>query len=195
MVRAALRVNQVAWALPQAEKTGAPKIIYINIDDSLGEKDKHTCHRGTRRLVPRPQRKHTEKAAYQDDVLLLGMRVADWGHRCHGRPAREDGSSAQSPAVSRTTYPLPQQEQSGSQYLGSFTPTAAQRLDGLCAVRQLVRFRTVDQICPPSRACPEPAEECSTSTSRPRQAWPISGCNPTRRWTNIWSSCSWLVLT
>jgi len=44
MVRTALRANQVSWALAQAEKTGAPKIIYVNIDDSLGEKDKHTCH-------------------------------------------------------------------------------------------------------------------------------------------------------
>jgi len=44
MVRSSLRANQVAWSLAQAEKTGAPKIIYVNIDDSLGEKDKHTCH-------------------------------------------------------------------------------------------------------------------------------------------------------
>ena len=43
-VRAALRVNQVAWAIAQAERTGAPKVIYINIDDSLGEKDKDTRH-------------------------------------------------------------------------------------------------------------------------------------------------------
>jgi hypothetical protein len=42
--RAALRVNQVAWAIAQAECTGAPKVIFINIDDSLGEKDKDTCH-------------------------------------------------------------------------------------------------------------------------------------------------------
>jgi hypothetical protein len=42
--RAALRANQVAWAIAQAERTGAPKIIYINIDDSLGEKDKDTRH-------------------------------------------------------------------------------------------------------------------------------------------------------
>jgi hypothetical protein len=60
MARTTLRANQVSWTLAQAEKwlrnrqpkTGSPKIIYgravtyhyINIDDSLGEKDKHTCH-------------------------------------------------------------------------------------------------------------------------------------------------------
>lgn len=43
-VRAALRANQVAWAIAQAERMGAAKIIYINLDDSLGEKDKDTRH-------------------------------------------------------------------------------------------------------------------------------------------------------
>jgi len=42
--RAALRANQVAWLLSEAERTVAPKIIYVNIDDSLGEKDKFTQH-------------------------------------------------------------------------------------------------------------------------------------------------------
>jgi DDE superfamily endonuclease len=43
-VRAALRAQQVAWALAQAERTGAPKVIYLNLDDSLGEKHKTTRH-------------------------------------------------------------------------------------------------------------------------------------------------------
>ncbi len=43
-VRAALRAHQVAWLLAEAERSGAPKVIYINIDDSLGEKDKDTRH-------------------------------------------------------------------------------------------------------------------------------------------------------
>jgi hypothetical protein len=42
--RAALRTNQVNWAIAQAECLGAPKVISLNLDDSLGEKDKHTCH-------------------------------------------------------------------------------------------------------------------------------------------------------
>jgi predicted Zn-dependent protease len=36
-VRVALRAHQVTWLLTEAERTGAPKVIYINIDDSLGE--------------------------------------------------------------------------------------------------------------------------------------------------------------
>jgi len=43
-VRAALRVNQITWLLGQAERLGLPKVLYINLDDSLGEKDKHTRH-------------------------------------------------------------------------------------------------------------------------------------------------------
>jgi hypothetical protein len=43
-VRAALRVRQVTWLTAEAERTGAPRVIYINIDDSLGEKDKGTRH-------------------------------------------------------------------------------------------------------------------------------------------------------
>jgi hypothetical protein len=43
-VRSALRSNQVNWAVAQAEHLGLPKVLYINIDDSLGEKDKDTRH-------------------------------------------------------------------------------------------------------------------------------------------------------
>jgi len=43
-VRAALRAHQVAWLLAEAARTGADKLIYVNLDDSLGEKDKATRH-------------------------------------------------------------------------------------------------------------------------------------------------------
>lgn len=43
-VRSALRISQVKWAITQTESLGLPKIIYINLDDSLGEKDKATRH-------------------------------------------------------------------------------------------------------------------------------------------------------
>ncbi|MGB9724697.1 MAG: transposase [Chloroflexia bacterium] len=43
-VRAALQAHQVAWLIAEGERLGAPKVIYINIDDSLGEKDKDTRH-------------------------------------------------------------------------------------------------------------------------------------------------------
>jgi hypothetical protein len=43
-LRDALRTAQVAWLLAQAERQADPKVLYVNIDDSLGEKDKHTRH-------------------------------------------------------------------------------------------------------------------------------------------------------
>lgn len=43
-VRSALRSSQVKWAITKTESLGLPTIMYINLDDSLGEKDKATCH-------------------------------------------------------------------------------------------------------------------------------------------------------
>jgi len=43
-LRTALRTQQVRWLLAEAERTDAPKVIYINLDDSLGAKDKATRH-------------------------------------------------------------------------------------------------------------------------------------------------------
>ena len=43
-VRAALRVNPLAWVIAQAAGLGWPKVLYLNLDDSLGEKDKDTRH-------------------------------------------------------------------------------------------------------------------------------------------------------
>jgi len=42
--RTALRRHQVHWLVDVARRTGAPRVLYINIDDSLAEKDKGTRH-------------------------------------------------------------------------------------------------------------------------------------------------------
>jgi len=42
--RERLRAHQVKWLIAEAERVAAPQVIYINIDDSLGEKDKQTRH-------------------------------------------------------------------------------------------------------------------------------------------------------
>jgi hypothetical protein len=44
VVRQGLRAHQVNWLIAEAEREAAPPVIYINIDDSLGEKDKNTRH-------------------------------------------------------------------------------------------------------------------------------------------------------
>jgi hypothetical protein len=39
-----LRRHQVTWLLELAQARGLPKVLYVNLDDSLGKKDKHTSH-------------------------------------------------------------------------------------------------------------------------------------------------------
>jgi DDE superfamily endonuclease len=41
-VRDALRRQQVGWLLAEAQRLGLPKVLYLNLDDSLGKKDKQT---------------------------------------------------------------------------------------------------------------------------------------------------------
>lgn len=43
-VRAALRRHQVAWLTAEAQRRGLPKVLYLNLDDSLGKKGKQTAH-------------------------------------------------------------------------------------------------------------------------------------------------------
>jgi DDE superfamily endonuclease len=43
-VRDALRCHQFAWLLAEAQRRGLPRILYVNLDDSLAKKDKKTCH-------------------------------------------------------------------------------------------------------------------------------------------------------
>jgi hypothetical protein len=44
LVRDALRRHHLAWLLDQAQRRGLPKVLFLNLDDSLGKKDKQTCH-------------------------------------------------------------------------------------------------------------------------------------------------------
>jgi hypothetical protein len=43
-VRDALRRHQVTWLLELAQARNLPTVLYVNLDDSLGKKDKHTSH-------------------------------------------------------------------------------------------------------------------------------------------------------
>src|SRR4051794_17087843 len=42
--RGLLRSHQLAWLLAEARRRGLPKVLYLNLDDSLAKKDKKTCH-------------------------------------------------------------------------------------------------------------------------------------------------------
>ena len=109
-VRHALRMKQVTWALKEAEATDAPKVIYLNLDDSLGEKDKATRH-----LEPvdwfhdhhnSPQT-NRETSAVQKRLLLCGLYVARWPDCGHSRLtlvcASQNRAPPQSPAPERRT--------------------------------------------------------------------------------------------
>ena len=41
-VRCAIRRHQVAWLVAEAQRRSLPKVLYVNLDDSLGKKDKRT---------------------------------------------------------------------------------------------------------------------------------------------------------
>jgi len=41
-VRCAIRRHQVAWLVAEAQRRSFPKVLYVNLDDSLGKKDKRT---------------------------------------------------------------------------------------------------------------------------------------------------------
>jgi len=149
-VRVALRANQVTWATAHAEHTGAPKVIYINIDDSYPS--------GAGGLVPRSQREHQNQTPFQECLLLSGLYAAHRKDDHHRRLApilaTEDCPTYQSSSATGSTGSLSQQEPSRTQHAGSTPPVSAQGLVHLCAVRQLVRFRKADQICPsPRLAC------------------------------------------
>jgi hypothetical protein len=154
-VRSAVRISQVSWAVPQAERLGLPKVLYINIDDSLSEKDKDTRH-----LEPVDWfHDHSESTrskpvfknafCYLTANLRIGKMVVTVDLRLYLR--EKNRAAAQPSAPSRAAHPLSQQKQPGQKHPGRLATLAARRLGRLRAVRQLVRFRTIDQICPPPR--------------------------------------------
>src|SRR5262245_42332977 len=130
---------------------------------------------GTRRLSSRPQRQYQTPAALQERLLLSGMHPADRPVRGHGRftslPAGQASAAHQSPPRRRAAPCFSQQEPTSAPHLGSPTPALAQRLDGLCPVRQLVRLSKIDQICPsPAMACdlrPQGQSHAQWGTHRP----------------------------
>ena len=54
-VRDALRQHQISYLLREAQNSNAPQVIYINIDDSLGEKDQATRHNRRTHYTDRPK--------------------------------------------------------------------------------------------------------------------------------------------
>src|ERR1041385_5239588 len=42
LLRGALRRRHLAWLLDEAQRRGLPRVLFLNLDDSLGKKDRQT---------------------------------------------------------------------------------------------------------------------------------------------------------
>ena len=76
-VRTSLRRRQVAWLVAEAQRRGFPQVLYVNLDDSLGEKDKnalevHCPRRRRRRRRPGPDRGGARGRRAQAGLKLCG---------------------------------------------------------------------------------------------------------------------------
>jgi hypothetical protein len=107
-LRQALRADQVAWLLEEADRTKVPQIIYINLDLRREGQSDPTYRTGG--LVSRPQRKHEKEASVQERILLSGVYDACRSGGGHRRPtlvpARENSAALQSASLSRKTTGL-----------------------------------------------------------------------------------------
>jgi hypothetical protein len=90
--RDALRRYQITWLLDQAQRRGGPKVLYLNLDDSLGKQDKQpSClepvdwfhdHNESR---PRQPRYH-KAFCYLECTLRVGDLTATLDLRLYLRP-------------------------------------------------------------------------------------------------------------
>lgn len=154
-VRAALRQHQVAWVLAAAERSGAPKVLYINIDDSLGEKDKATkhlepvawFHDHSESTKNRPRYKNA--FCYVVCTLRCGDYVATLDLQLYLRAQTVRKLNRERPRAQRLAFRS--KYRIARQMLVALAPLTPPRLASVRAIRQLVRFRPPTQVCPPPR--------------------------------------------
>jgi hypothetical protein len=109
-VRQRVRLHQVSWLMGEAERTGAPKVIYINIDDSLGEKNKEThClepvawhHDHSESTKTKPRYKNA--ICYVACTLRVGEWVATVDVRIYLRQKTVRRLNRQRPAAQRLRF-------------------------------------------------------------------------------------------
>jgi hypothetical protein len=89
-VRDSLRRHQVTWLLELAQARGLPKVLYINLEDSLGKKDKHTSQiepvdwfHDHNESTPRQPRYHTTDALTVIGCTSKKAKMAPRGRWCH----------------------------------------------------------------------------------------------------------------
>jgi hypothetical protein len=112
-LRDTLRRQQLTWLLAEAQRRDLPKVLYLNLDDSLAKKDKKPCHiqpvdwfQDHNESTPGKPRFH-KAFGYLECTVRVG----------HPRPAavsaRQDRATAQPLRLGRAAVALSQQEPSG----------------------------------------------------------------------------------
>ena len=153
-VRTALRRHQVEWLVAEAQQRGLPKILYVNLDDSLGKKDKATSQIEPVNWFHDHNESTPRQPRYHKAFCYLECTAARRGSHRHGRPATlsaaQDRTATQSSSRCRAPAALPQQVPPGSRDLGIAQAAVAGGLDDLHPIRQLVRLGEAAQIHPSS---------------------------------------------
>ena len=123
-VRDSLRRHQVTWLLELVQARGLPKVLYINLDDSLGKKDKHTSHiepvdrrfgpvrigvlnQGAYPLLHPPPRADPGLSTVLASALLLSAGATSPRPGSIGRCCARHGRSARSASVAGGPTPRP----------------------------------------------------------------------------------------
>ena len=151
-----------------------PQGVLLNLDDSLGKKDKQTCAWNpsigsmTTTNPPRNGPATTRPFAIWNARPASAALRPPWSgvYTCATRPC--GGSTASFPGAA---VAFPQQEPLGPRHPGVLQAAAAVGLGRLRPVRQLVRLGAAAQVCPPPRLArrlrPEEQPEVARATPPP----------------------------
>jgi hypothetical protein len=108
--RTALRRHQVQWLVAEAQRRGFPKVLYVNLDDSLGKKDKQTSQvepvdwfHDHNESTPRQPRYH-KAFCYLECTLRAGDLTATVDLRLYLREKTVRRLNRQRPAEHRLSF-------------------------------------------------------------------------------------------
>jgi len=164
-VRCAIRRHQVAWLVAEAQRRSLAKVLYVNLDDSLGKKDKRTSRlepvdwfHDHNESTPRHSR-YYKTFCYLECTLHAEDLTATADLRLYLRDKTVRRLNRHRPPEQRLHFRSKFRETAAAGGLGDLRP-----------VRQLVRFGAAAQIHPSSRLArslwPEEQPEVLGATPR-----------------------------
>lgn len=153
-LRSRLRAFLVHWATTRRTSPHPPPPILLSLDDSLGEKDRATCHLEPVDWHYDHRREYQEPAALQERRGLSGVYAARRCPRMYGGcalvSAPADRPPSQPKPSTRTAAFVHQQDPPGASDAPPVAPPLTERMAGLCPDRLVVCFGAADQVHPPS---------------------------------------------